>query len=101
MKVRKFGVFLLTISVMMIISGTVCSFVVSLKEDQEKTQARMLVVKDEFEAFNNAVSTFELERDTLYTESLGNIYYDSLSTDDILLKNKFYKQIGCNNNGTI
>lgn len=89
MKVRKFGVFLLTISVMMIISGTVCSFVVSLKEDQEKTQARMLVVKDEFEAFNNAVSTFELERDTLYTESLGNIYYDSLSTDDILLKNKF------------
>lgn len=73
----------------MIISGTVCSFVVSLKEDQENTQARMLVVKDEFTTFNNAVSKFELERDNLYTESLGNIYYDSLLTDDVFLKNKF------------
>ena len=88
MKSRKFGVFLLTISIMMIISGTVCAFVVSLKEDQEKTQARMVVVKDEFESFNSAVSVFELERDTLYTESLGNLYYDSLANDDATFKNK-------------
>lgn len=72
----------------MIISGTVCSFVVSLKEDQEKTQARMVVVKEEFESFNAAVSAFEVERDTLYTEALGNLYYDTLATDDVTLKNK-------------
>ncbi len=89
MRARKFGVFLLTISIVMIISGTVCAFVVSLKQDQEKTQARMLVVQDEFEAFNESVTAFELERDTLYTESLGNLYYDSLSTDDVTLKTKF------------
>ena len=88
MRAKKIGVLLLTISIVMIISGTVCSFVVSLKKDQEKTQQRMVVVNDSFEKFNNSVSAFELERDTLYTESLGNLYYDTLATDDSILKNK-------------
>lgn len=88
MKTRKIGFLILTISIVMIISGTVCSFVVSLKDDQEKTQARMVVVKDEFDAFNNAVTTFELERDNLYTTSLGNLFYDSLASNDAEIKNK-------------
>lgn len=88
-KARKLGILLLTLSIVMIISGTVCSFVVSLKEDQEKTQARMVVVKDSFEEFNASVTAFETTRDTLYTESLGNLYYDSLMTDDVILKEKF------------
>ena len=37
--------------------------VVSLKEDREATQARMLVVKDEFESFNKSVTAFEDARD--------------------------------------
>lgn len=88
MKAKKIGILLLTISIVLIIAGTVCSFVVSLKEDQEKTQQRMVVVNDSFEEFNASVSAFELERDTLYTESLGNLYYDTLATDDAILKNK-------------
>ena len=88
MKGKKIGILFLTISIVMIISGTVCSFIVSLKEDQEKTQQRMVVVNDSFEEFNTSVSSFELVRDTLYTEALGNIYYDTLATDDEILKNK-------------
>ena len=52
MKSKKFAVALLMVSIVMIISGTVCAFVVSLKADREATQARMVVVKDEFESFN-------------------------------------------------
>lgn len=73
---------------MMIISGTVSSFVVSLKADKEKTQARMVVVKDSFEEFNASVTAFELTRDTLYTESLGNLFYDTLARNDTLVKEK-------------
>ena len=87
-KARKLGILLLTLSIVMIISGTVCSFVVSLKEDQEKTQARMVVVKDSFEEFNASVTAFETARDTLYTEALGNLYYDSLMTDDLPLTDR-------------
>lgn len=87
-KMRKLGVVLLTVSIMMIISGTVSSFVVSLKADQEKTQKRMVVVKDSFEEFNASVTAFETARDTLYTESLGNLFYDTLVTNDAALKEK-------------
>ena len=52
MKSKKLGLAILMISIVMIISGTVCAFVVSLKEDREATQARMLVVNDEFESVN-------------------------------------------------
>lgn len=87
-KMKKVGVLLLTISIMMIISGTVSSFVVSLKADREKTQARMVIVNDSFEEFNASVTAFELSRDTLYTESLGNLFYDTLVTNDAVLKEK-------------
>lgn len=87
-KIRNFAFALLTVSLVMVISGTVCSFVVSLSADREETQKRMVVVNDSFDDFNESVSGFELERDTLYTESLSNIYYDSLANDDAVFKNK-------------
>lgn len=87
-KVKSFAVFLFAVSIIMIISGTVSTFIVSLKQDQELTQARMIVVNDTFEEFNAGVSAFELERDSLYTEALGNLYYDTLMNEDVNLKNK-------------
>ena len=88
MKAKKFGVALLTVSIIMIIAGMVCTFVVSLKEDKELTYARMLVVSDEFDGFNANVTAFEKERDSLYNQYLGNIFYDTLRTDDQMLKEK-------------
>ena len=88
MKSKKLGLAILMISIVMIISGTVCAFVVSLKADREATQARMLVVNDEFENFNQSVSAFETEREALYTQYLGNVFYDTLAKDDAMLKEK-------------
>lgn len=85
---KKIGVLLLTVSIIMIISGTVCSFIVSLKDNQEKTQARMIEVKNSYEDFNASVLAFETQRTTLYTDFLGNIDYNSLVTNDLLLKEK-------------
>ena len=65
MKSKKLAVAILMISIVMIISGTVCAFVVSLKADREATQARMLVVNDEFESFNKSVTSFEEAREAL------------------------------------
>lgn len=87
-RVKSFAVFLFAFSIMMIISGTVGTFIVSLKQDQELTQARMIVVNDTFEDFNMGVSAYELERDNLYTEVLGNLFYDTLMNEDANLKNK-------------
>ncbi len=87
-KTKKFGFVMLTLSIMMIIAGTVSSFVVSLKADQEATQKKVVVVKDAFEEFNASVTAFETTRDTLYTESLGNLYYDTLAANDAILKEK-------------
>lgn len=88
MKSRKLGVALLMLSIVMIISGSVCAFVVSLKEDREATQARMVVVTDEFYAFNDNVNIFEEAREALYVQYLGNVYYDTLSVEDAMLKEK-------------
>ena len=88
-KARNFAFVLTIISIVMIISGTVSSFVVSLKEDRVKTQARMVVVNDTFDDFNESVSLFEVERDKIYTETLGNVYYDSLLANDVAVKEKF------------
>lgn len=88
MKSKKLGLALLMLSIVMIISGVVCAFVVSLKSDREATQARMLVVNDEFEAFNKSVTTFEEARENLYTQYLGNVFYETLATDDVMLKER-------------
>lgn len=88
MKSRKIGVALLMLSIVMIISGSVCAFVVSLKADREATQARMVVVTDEFNAFNDNVNIFEEAREALYVQYLGNVYYDTLANDDAMLKEK-------------
>lgn len=89
MNLKRIGVLLLVVSIMMIISGTVCAFVVSLKEDRNITQTRMVVVGDEFENFNKSVSSFETARETLYTQYLGNVFYDTLVNDDVMMKEQF------------
>ena len=88
MKLKGVGVLILTVSIVLLIAGGVSFFVISLKQDREETQKRMVVVNEAYEDFNNSVSTFELERDNLYTVGLGNIYYDTLANDDVALKTK-------------
>lgn len=88
MNSRKIAYFMMTLSFIMIISGGVSSFVISLKADREETQNRMNDVSDTFEVFSANTSVFELFRDELYNTVLNNIYYDSMYLEDANIKNK-------------
>lgn len=88
MKNRNVAFVLMAIGFVMIVSGCVSSFVISLQSDREKMQSRMVLVNDEFEEFSTMTSLFEVERDDLYANILSNLYYDSLLQDDAVIKNR-------------
>lgn len=87
MKGKRVAFVCLMLSLVLLISGGVTSFLVSLKEDRELTLKRMVVVNDEFEDFSNSTTSFESYRDELYNNVLGSLYYDSLGRDDANIKN--------------
>ena len=71
MKGKKWAFILLAVSLILLISGGVTSFLISLKEDRELTLQRMVVVNDEFEDFSTSTTAFETYRDELYNNVLG------------------------------
>ena len=87
MKGKRVAFVCLMLSLVLLISGGVTSFLVSLKEDRELTLKRMVIVNDEFEDFSNSTTSFESYRDELYNNVLGSLYYDSLGNDDANIKN--------------
>ena len=88
MNYRKLSFRIMTLSLVLIISGCVSSFVISLKQDHEATYNRMYKVDDEFEVFSANTSVFEEKRDELYTVVLSNVYYDTMYQEDKAIKNK-------------
>ena len=87
MKGKKWAFILLAVSLVLLISGGVTSFLISLKEDRELTLQRMVVVNDEFEDFSTSTTAFETYRDELYNNVLGVLYYDTMGNDDANIKN--------------
>ena len=88
MDYKRVAFFLMTLSFIMIMSGSVSSFLLGLKADREETYNRMIIVDDEFESFSTNTTAFEEFRDSLYNDFLGNIYYDSMYKEDKKIKNK-------------
>lgn len=88
MSLRKVAYVLMTFSFILIVSGSVSSFLLGLKNDKEETYKRMDVVSDSFESFSTNVSAFEDMRDELYNSVLSNVYYDSLYNDDAYIKER-------------
>ena len=87
MKGKKWAFILLAISLVLVISGGVASFLVSLKEDREIMLQRMVVVNDQFDDFSTSTTSFESYRDELYNNVLGILYYDTLGGNDANIKN--------------
>ena len=87
MKGKRVAFVCLMLSLVLLISGGVTSFLVSLKEDRELTLKRMVVVNDEFEDFSDSTTAFEAYRDELYNNVLGSLFYDTLGNDDANIKN--------------
>lgn len=88
MKINKLAYGLLCIGLVLLISGCFSSFLISLKNDRSEVLSRMNDVGAEFETFSTNTTIFEDFRDELYTEVLGNVYYDTMFDTDDAVKNK-------------
>lgn len=89
MNYRKIGYALLTLSLILIISGGFSTFLVGLREDKENTLNLMKVVDDEFETFSANTSVFENFREDLYEDVLGGVVCDQLIQKNNDITNKF------------
>ena len=88
MNTKKIGYLLLTLSLILIISGCFSTFLSGLRKDKENTLNMMKIVDDEFEIFSANTSIFEDYRENLYAEVLESIVCNQLVINDITIKNK-------------
>lgn len=88
MNTRKIAYFIMTFSFILIVSGSVSTFVINLREDQNATRQRMVVVSDKFEDFSANTSVFESFREDLYAGVFDNVYFDNLYSNDANIKSK-------------
>lgn len=88
MNTRKLAYLFLSISLVMIVAGSFSSFLIGLREDHQRVLRRMDDVSGIFEGFSTNTTMFEDYRDELYTEVLGNVYYDTMYKTDETVKGK-------------
>ncbi|MBQ6135730.1 MAG: hypothetical protein IJI60_05410 [Bacilli bacterium] len=77
MNLRKLAYTIMTLSFILIVSGSVASFVSGLKKDRQETYKRMNDVNNTFEVFSTNVTIFESTREELYNTFTG-LYYDTM-----------------------
>ncbi len=87
MNTKKIALFVLTLSFVLLVAGSVSSFVVGLKADRRDTLNRMYEVNDIFEIFSTNTTVFENVRDELYNQVLSKLYYDTMYQQDSDVKN--------------
>ena len=85
---KKVAYCLLTLSLVLIVSGGVSSFLNGLRNDRRETYNRMTSVNEEFEDFSAKVSIFENYREELYSTVLSEVYYDTMYITDRSVKKK-------------
>ena len=88
MKIRKIAYGMLTLSLVLIVSGGFSQFLLGLRNDKRETLNRMFYVNDEFEIFSTNTSVFEEYRDKLYEDVLEGMVCDSIVSGDKDIKNK-------------
>ncbi|MBP5678894.1 MAG: hypothetical protein J6X28_03605 [Bacilli bacterium] len=86
MNIRKIAYGLLCLSFVLLFSGGFSSFLASLRNDHQQVLRRMDDVSGTFESFSTKTTHFEEFRDELYTEVLGNVYYDTMFVTDEKVK---------------
>ncbi len=86
MKSKNFPIYLICIACLLIFSGFVSSFIISLKNYQAVVLKRMGNVNNIFEEFSTNVSLYEEKRDLLYTNYLSNLYYDTMYNNNAIIK---------------
>lgn len=94
-KTKKLIYIFFCIGLVLTISGGFSSFLINLKKDHQEVLRRMEDVSSIFEGFSTDTTKFEETRDDLYTDALGNVYYDTLykSDKDVKKKIESYEEI--------
>ena len=87
-KQRKYAFIMIIVSIFMIITGSISSLVIGLKEDRKETFKRMDEVNLEYEDYSTMVSLFEEERDTMYEKVFNNITYDTMYANNKYVTNR-------------
>ena len=82
---------LILIGITCVIWGFVIMFISSVKKDQKAMNARMDTIVNSYENFSKKISEFNTMRDTLHTEFLDKVYYETLESKDAEFKNKLKK----------
>ena len=88
MDIKKIGYLILTLSLILIISGGFSSFLMGLRKDKENTLNLMKVVDDEFEDFSANTSVFENFREDLYEDALGGVVCSQLVQNNGTINNR-------------
>lgn len=94
MSMKRLAYTFMTLSFVLIISGSVSAFVIGLKKDRQETYSRMNDVNNTFEVFSTNVTIFESTREELY-KNFTNLYYDTMYQQDKEMKNQLsnYEQL--------
>lgn len=88
MNLRNLSYVFFCFGFLFLISGSVTSFLTGLKTDHQEVLRRMDDVSGVFESFSTNTSVFEEVRDELYTDVLGNVYYETMFLTDTTVKKK-------------
>ena len=83
---RKFAYNIMTLSFIFIMAGSVYTFILGLKQDQNEVAYRFSEVQSVFENFSTNTSFFEDYRENLFNGILSNTYYDAFYKQDSVIK---------------
>lgn len=76
------------VGVTCIVWGFITMFIGSVKKDQKEMNSRMDVILKSYNKFEKRIEEFNKMRDTLHTDFLDKVYYETLATQDTGFKNK-------------
>lgn len=82
---------LILIGITCVIWGFVIMFISSVKKDQKAMNERMDTIIKSYDSFSKKIEEFNIMRDTLHTEFLDKVYYETLESKDVEFKNKLKK----------
>lgn len=97
---RKKVIILCVVGVISILIGLSIQFVYSLKDDREKTLARMDDVILEYKNFSDSIDVFNDMRNSLYLDVFEKFYYDTMGQNDQEVKEILFSYEGAVNNIT-
>lgn len=86
---KKVSIILMTIGMILTMTGFGMQSLKSFKEDREKTLANMDKITEEYKVYSDFVDQFNEIRNYLYLEVFNNIYFDSMELNDAKIKEQF------------